>query len=171
MLKPKFRDHIRAQDGLPIRREKGDVLVADVTITGNQSISTLAIMQKIETRKDRFYDYETVLSDVRRLNDMRSFDRVTFELDERPEGMAVQFILHERPIISRVVFHGNRGLNDRELNGRAGLNPKDPRSEILDRVRSAATRRILPRTGIQSSCHLDHDRIGKRSGRRHLSHQ
>ena len=129
-VKPKFRDHIRAQDGLPIRREKGDTLVADVRIVGNQSISTLEIMQKIETRKDRFYDYETVLSDVRRLNDMRSFDRVTFKLDERPEGMAVTFILNERPIISRVVFHGNRGLNDRELSGRAGLKPKDPRSEF-----------------------------------------
>tara|TARA_R110002049_G_scaffold2750_4_gene22036 strand:+ start:238086 stop:239498 length:1413 start_codon:yes stop_codon:yes gene_type:complete len=129
-VKPKFRDHINSQDGLPIRREKGDALVADVTITGNRSISTIAIMQKIETRKDRFYDYETVLGDVRRLNDMGSFDHVTFQLDERADGMAVKFIVRERPTISRVVFHGNRGLNDRELKGRAGLNPKDPRSEF-----------------------------------------
>ena len=139
-VKPKFRDHINAQDGLPIYREKGDALVADVSITGNQSISTLSILQRIETRKDRFYDYETVLGDVRRLNDMGSFDHVTFKLDEGPEGVVVKFFVRERPIISRVVFHGNRGLTDRELKGRAGLNPSDPRSEFSI---ESARRRIL----------------------------
>jgi len=129
-IKPKFREHLFSQDGLPIRRERGDALVADVTIVGNQAISTHAILQKINTRKDRFYDYETVLGDIRRLNDMGSFDHVTFELDERADGIAVKFLVRERPAISRVIFHGNRGMSDRELLGRAGLNPTDPRSEF-----------------------------------------
>ena len=139
-VKPKFRELIHSQDGMPIRREKGDALVAGVTIKGNQSISTHAILQQIETRKDRFYDYETVLSDVRRLNDMGSFDHVTFAIDEKAEGVAVTFEVHERPIISRVVFHGNRGVNDRELQGRAGLNANDPRSEFAI---ESARRRII----------------------------
>ncbi len=130
--KPKFRDHIYSQDALPIRREKGDAVVAGVRITGNRSISTNEILQKLQTRRGRFYDYETVLGDVRRLNDMGSFDHVTFhtETDKKTGAVSVTFVVHERPIIKRVVFHGNRGLNDRELRGRAGLSPKDPLSEF-----------------------------------------
>ena len=140
--KPKFRDHVHASDALPIRREKGDAVVGGVQIRGNQSISTNEILQKLQTRKGRFYDYETVLGDIRRLNDMGSFQKATFQTtkDEKTGAVFVTFIVHERPIIKRVVFHGNRGLNDRELKGRAGLNPKDPLSEFT--IESARRRLI-----------------------------
>ncbi|MGB0599605.1 MAG: BamA/OMP85 family outer membrane protein [Rubripirellula sp.] len=138
--KPKFRDHIHSTDGIALRREKGDAIVLDVRIVGNQKVGIHRILQQLQTRKDRFYDYETVLGDVRRLNDMGSFDHVTFRLDEQPGGMAVTFIVHERPVISRVVFHGNRAVNDRELSGRAGLDKQDPLSEFA--IESARRRMI-----------------------------
>ncbi len=140
--KPKFRDHIYSQDALPIRREKGDTVVAGIRIVGNQSISTAEILQKLQSRKGRFYDYEAVLGDIRRLNDMGSFDHVTFktEQDKASGGMLITFIVHERPIIKRVVFHGNRALNERELSGRAGLSPRDPLSEFTI---ESARRRLL----------------------------
>ncbi len=139
-VKPKFRDHVHSTDGLPLRREKGDAIVLDVRIEGNQKVGLHRILQQLQTRKDRFYDYETVLGDVRRLNDMGSFDHVTFKLDEQPGGVAVTFILHERPVITRVVFHGNRAINDRELRGRAGLEKEDPLSEFA--IESARRRLI-----------------------------
>ena len=37
--RPKFRDHIHAQGALPIGREKGDKVVANVRITGNRTLS------------------------------------------------------------------------------------------------------------------------------------
>lgn len=138
--KPEFREHIHSRGVLPLNREKGDKIVLGVELVGNQSVETHRILQNIRTREDRFYDYETVLSDVRRLNDMGSFDRVTFELDEQPKGVHVTFIVHERPVISKVIYHGNRGLNDRELQGRAGLNPQDPLSEFSI---ESARRRLL----------------------------
>ena len=138
--KPKFRDHVRSRDNMSIRREKGDAIVLDVNIVGNRAVGSHLIMQKIETRRDRFYDYETVLGDVRRLNEMGSFDRVTFKINEQPGGVSVTYIVHERPIITQVVFHGNRALNDRELKGRAGVQAKDPLSEFS--IESARRRMI-----------------------------
>jgi outer membrane protein insertion porin family len=139
--KPKFRDHIYSQDALPIRREKGDTVVAGVRIVGNQSISTAEILQKLQSRKGRFYDYEAVLGDIRRLNDMGSFDHVTFKTQEdKAGGMVITFIVHERPIIKRVVFHGNHAMTERELSGRAGLSPRDPLSEFTI---ESARRRLL----------------------------
>lgn len=128
--KPKFRDHVHDGAGIAIHREKGDALVADVRIVGNRRVTTHKILQQIQTRKDRFYDYETVLGDIRRLNDMGAFDHVTFKLDEQPEGVLVTFVVNERPSISQVVYHGNRAINERELKGRAGVSPSDPLSEF-----------------------------------------
>nr|WP_315853730.1 POTRA domain-containing protein [Novipirellula artificiosorum] len=138
--KPKFLDHVRSRDGLAIRREKGDSVVLDVKVVGNRVVSSHLIMQKLQTRKDRFYDYETVLGDVRRLTDMGSFDHVTFDLDEQPGGVSITFAVHERPVITKVVMHGNRALNNRELQGRAGVNEADPLSEFS--IESARRRLI-----------------------------
>ncbi len=138
--KPKFQDHVRSREGIAIRRETGDAVVLEVTVKGNKAIGSHIILQKLETRKDRFYDYETVLGDVRRLNDMGSFDHVTFKLDEKPEGVAVTYIVHERPMITKVVFHGHRALNNREIKGRAGVQANDPLSEFS--VESARRRMI-----------------------------
>ncbi len=128
--KPKFRDFIHNNDGLTFRREKGDAVVAAVKVMGNQAISSHRIHQELQTRKNRFYDYETVLGDVRRLNDMGSFDHVSFDIEEVEKGVTVTFKVHERPTVSKVVYHGNRGLNDRELSGRAGVAANDPLSEF-----------------------------------------
>ncbi len=138
--KPKFREYVHSTDGLPLRREKGDAVVLDVKVVGNKTVGIHRILQALQTRKDRFYDYETVLGDVRRLNDMGSFDHVTFKLDEQPGGVAVTFLVHERPVITRVIYHGNRAINDRELRGRAGIEKKDPLSEFS--IESARRRLI-----------------------------
>ena len=133
--KPRFRDHIHSFDDLGLNREKGDVLVAGVSIVGNRRVATNTIMQNIRTRKNRYYDYETVLADVRRLNDMNSFDLVTFDtesvdLPDGGKGMRVRFKVRERKIVSRVILHGNRRMNDRELLTRGGVTAGDPMSEF-----------------------------------------
>ena len=138
--KKKFRDHIHERGGMAIRREKGDALVTEVRIVGNRAVGTHRIAGVLQTRKDRFYDYETVLGDVRRLNDMGMFDQVTFEIREQDGGYAVTYFVRERPVISKVVLHGNRGLNERALRGRTGLSPGDPLSEFTI---ESARRRLL----------------------------
>ncbi len=138
--KPKFREHVHSRDGLALRREKGDAVVLDVKVVGNRGVSIHKILQQLQTRKDRFYDYETVLGDVRRLNNMGSFDHVTFKLDEQPGGVAVTYMVHERPMITQVVFHGNRSINNHELKGRAGIEKSDPLNEFSI---ESARRRLL----------------------------
>jgi outer membrane protein insertion porin family len=138
--KPKFRDHVHSIDGLNIRREKGDAVVAFVNVVGNQRVSTNKILQEIQTRKDRFYDYETVLSDIRRLNEMGAFDLVTFELDEQPGKVGVTYTVRERELITKVIMHGNRAMNERELRSRSGIEKNDPMSEFAI---DSAKRRLL----------------------------
>ncbi len=138
--KPKFREHIHNTDGLPIHREKGDAIVKRVQVKGNRVVGIHKITEKLQTRKNRFYDYEMVLGDVRRLNDMGSFDHVTFKIDKQPDGVAVTYIVHERPMITRMIYHGNRALNEREVSGRCGISAGDPLSEFSI---ESARRRLL----------------------------
>jgi outer membrane protein insertion porin family len=138
--RPRFRDHIHNQDALPIGREKGDKVIADVKIVGNRTLGENLILQKMQTKKGRFYSREVLLGDVHRLNEMKSFDHVTFKTKEVDGAVEVTFVVHERPLITAVVFHGNNGINDRDLKGRAGLEVQDPLSEFS--VESARRRLI-----------------------------
>jgi len=146
--RPRFRDHIHTREGMALRRERGDSIVASVRVRGNRNVPTAKIATELQTRKGRFYDPETVLADVRRLNDMGSFDRVTFDVQVLPSDIqqfdgealpgnsetvsrvVVTFSVVERPAVTRVIYHGNRGLNDRDLVGRSGVAPGDPLSEF-----------------------------------------
>lgn len=139
--KPKFRDAIFARDGMAIRREQGDAIVADIRLIGNQMISTADVLAELQTRKGRFFDEETVLSDVRRLNDMGSFDHVTYKIEQQPiatasggkgsgGGVLVTFIVRELALVTQVIYHGNYALNDRELAGRSGVTVSDPLSKF-----------------------------------------
>ncbi len=160
--KPKFREHVHSQDGIALRRDKGDAVVLGVRVIGNRSVGIHRILQELQTRKNRFYDYETVLSDVRRLNDMGSFEHVSFNIEEREDGVEVTFKVRERAMISTVYYHGNRGLNDRELKGRAGLAKSDPLNEFT--IESARRRLIdyykeegFNQVAIQSSLGIKSD--------------
>ena len=176
-VKPKFREHIHSQDGLPIRREKKVThLVADGDDHRKPDPSARTpSCSKIETRKDRFYDYETVLGDVRRLNDMGSFDHVTFELDKRADGCRRH--VHSVRMSVRS-FHASRlstatarSMIASSEAGRGGLNPSDPRSEFAI---ESARRRIVQfyrEQGFNQVAISINDRDQQRSGCRHLSHQ
>jgi len=137
--KPRFRDHLMQRGGINARRESGDKVVAQVRIIGNRQIETERIVQLLQTRRDGFYDYQTVLADVKRLYEFRAFSRVTESVEETPEGMVVTFTVEEHSLISKVIFLGNRAMGERELRGRAGIAKGDP----LNPTAVESTRRRL----------------------------
>ncbi len=136
--KAPFRDVVQQKGGIKPKPKETDIVVQDVTISGNFATSSDVVFQKLQTRKDRFYEFETVLADIRRLHEM--FEFATYELREVPGGIAVHFKVRERPTISKVVYHGNRAINDRDLKGRAGVNAGDPLNEFS---LESARRRLL----------------------------
>ncbi len=139
-VRPKFRDHIHLRDGIALRREDGDQTIGDVRVTGLSQVSRDRVDAELQTRAGRVYDPELILGDIRRLNDLRSFDHVTYRVDpmppqpgdapDGPDRVRVVFFVHERPLVQEVHFHGNRGVNDGELAGRVGINVGDPLNEF-----------------------------------------
>ena len=128
--KPRFRDHVMQNGGLRLRRESGDKVVRAVRIIGNKQIETERILQLLQTRQDGVFEEQTVLSDVRRLYEFRAFKTVRDQIEEDAQGgVTVTFYVEELPLISNVIFHGNKRINDRELRGRAGLAKDDALNE------------------------------------------
>lgn len=139
--KPRFRDHVMEQGGLSLRREAGDTVVRAVRIVGNRQIGTERIQQLLRTRVDRVFDQQTVLADVRRLYEFRAFQTVRDSVvPDGQGGVTVTFTVQEYPLISQVIFHGNRAMGDRELRGRAGLVKDDP---VSDSAIESTRRRLL----------------------------
>lgn len=148
--KQKWSEFIHSQAGMTNRRETGESIVGAVRIVGNRNVATADVYKELQTRKGRFFDNETVLTDVRRLNDMGSFENVKFDvkavgpetpleeselspqLPGEPEtpSVIVTFYVQERPMVTKVIFHGKRGLDERALNGRVGISVGDPLSEF-----------------------------------------
>ncbi len=128
--KARFRDHVQEMGGIRIRREKGGEIVAGVEVRGNRFVGKERIEGLLETRADRVFDEEIVLSDVRRLNELGAFSSVRYRISDRENGKWVTFEVVELPTVSEVVFFGTRGLNQRELRNRAGIQAKDPLNEF-----------------------------------------
>lgn len=126
--RPAFRDYIHEHGGVRPAPQAGDRIVLDVTVSGNRTISTDKVFQRLQTRKDRFYEFETVLADIRRL--LEVFETATYRLEESEQGVAVHFTVRERPAISKVVYHGNRAINDRDLKSRSGISVGDPLNQF-----------------------------------------
>ncbi len=126
--RPAFRDYIHEHGGVRPTPQAGDRIVLDVTISGNRTISTDKVFQKLQTRKDRFYEFETVLADIRRL--LEIFETATHRLEEYEHGVVVHFTVRERPSITQVVYHGNRAINDRDLKNRSGISVGDPLNQF-----------------------------------------
>lgn len=123
--RPKFSDVFLENGGFARRELTEGKVVVDVVIEGNRAVDLRHIYEKIQTRKDRIFDNELVIQDVRRLRDMKTFDNVRFSVDPHPDGVIVRFTVSELPLITSVLFHGNKALNERELQGRIGVRKGD----------------------------------------------
>ncbi|MBM4000622.1 MAG: hypothetical protein FJ297_13985 [Planctomycetes bacterium] len=101
-------------------------LVVDVVIRGNETVPESEIHTLLRTRKDRYFDPETVQADVRRLVTQAKLRDVRTYTQPVAGGVVVTFEVFEVPTIRYVKFLGNRGLSDRGLLKQAGLKVGEP---------------------------------------------
>ena len=121
-----------AQDEIPVARESG-VIISDIRIEGNQTIPESAIMQKIQSQPQREVTERLIREDKRSLMSTRWFFSVTERLDESPDGLVLVFVVHERPIVQRVEFIGNKKIKTKHLVAWTGLKAGSPFDHMANR--------------------------------------
>jgi len=90
--------------------------VKAIDIRGNKRIEAPAITGRLTLRADDPYTPETVRGQVKILYDTGYFEDVQVETEPVQGGMAVAFVVREKPFITEIVYDGNANLSDDKLN-------------------------------------------------------
>ena len=96
-----------AQDGVP--------LVTSVTIRGQKRIELQAIEGRLTLKANDRFTADALREQVKILYGTGYFEDVQVETEPGPGGVAVVFIVREKPFITEIVFDGNEELSDDKL--------------------------------------------------------
>ena len=107
--------------------------VVDIRIEGNETIPESVILQKIQTQPNREISERLIREDKRSLMGTRWFFSVSERFEETPQGRVLIFTVHERPIVQKVTFNGNKGIKTKMLAAWTGLKEGSPFDHIANR--------------------------------------
>src|SRR5438128_1951967 len=98
-----------------LRAEDAPEKVASIAIRGSKRIEDQAIRGRLTLKPGDPYTLEAIRAQIRIIYEMGFFEDVQIETDRGPSGMAVVFIVKEKPFITEVVFDGNENFSDDKL--------------------------------------------------------
>ena len=89
--------------------------VASIEIRGNKKIELPAIVGRLTLKAGDPYTPENVRGQIKILYETGYFEDVQLETESGPQGVALIFVVHEKPFITEIVFDGNEELSDEKL--------------------------------------------------------
>lgn len=89
--------------------------VKSIEIRGNKRIELPAIAGRLTLKVDDPYAPEHLRGQVKILYDTGFFEDVQVETDSDAGGVAVVFVVREKPFITEIVYDGNENLSDDKL--------------------------------------------------------
>lgn len=89
--------------------------VASIEIRGNKKIELPAITGRLTLKAGDPYTPENVRGQIKILYETGYFEDVQLETEAGPQGVALIFVVHEKPFITEIVFDGNEELSDEKL--------------------------------------------------------
>lgn len=98
-----------------LKAEETTESVASVDIRGNKRIEDQAIRGRLTLKVGDLYTLDAIRAQIRVIYEMGFFEDVQIETDRVPTGVAVAFIVKEKPFITEVVFDGNENFSDDKL--------------------------------------------------------
>ncbi|MFO0767932.1 MAG: POTRA domain-containing protein [Nitrospiraceae bacterium] len=123
--------------------EEGASRVASVTIKGNKRIELQAIEGRLTLKANDPYTADALRAQVKILYDTGYFEDVQVETEPGPQGVAIMFVVREKPFITEIVFDGNEELSDDKLKRKSY-------DQELDVSRSTAGEKKARRSGYLS---------------------
>ncbi|MEW6544029.1 MAG: outer membrane protein assembly factor BamA [Nitrospirota bacterium] len=89
--------------------------VKSIEIRGNKRIEEPAIRGRITLKVGEPYTSEAVRTQIRLIYEMGFFEDVQIETERVIGGVAITFVVREKPFITEIVFDGNQNLSDDKL--------------------------------------------------------
>lgn len=137
-------------------RISGIPLVDAIQVRGNRRIEDAAILAVIETRTGDRIDYDRLDRDLRSIFRMGFFRDVRMETQDSPSGKVIIFSVVEKPSIGRIVFEGNKKIDDEDLRKEIGISLYSilDNSEVrqsINRVKEAYRKKGYYKADIQET--------------------
>ena len=95
--------------------EQAGVKVTTIEIRGNKRIELPAIVGRLTLKPGDPYTPENVRGQIKILYETGFFEEVQVETESGAGGMALAFLVREKPFITEIVFDGNTALSDDKL--------------------------------------------------------
>ncbi len=95
--------------------EEGPQKVKSIEIRGNKRIEETMIRGRLTLKVGDPYTAETIRTQIRQIYEMGFFEDVQTETEPAPGGVAVVFVVREKPFITEIVFDGNKELSEDKL--------------------------------------------------------
>jgi len=89
--------------------------VSAIEIRGNKRIELPAISGRLTLKPGDPYTPENVRGQIKILYETGYFEDVQVETEQTPQGVALTFLVREKPFITEIVFDGNEELSDDKL--------------------------------------------------------
>ena len=90
-------------------------LITSVRIQGNKRIEAPAIRSRISLKEGTKFSAETIRDQIRSVYQMGFFEDVRIETETAGAGVAVVFVVTEKPFITNILFDGNEKIKDEKL--------------------------------------------------------
>lgn len=90
--------------------------VVSVSVTGNAHVPTDRILAVVSTKVGDPFDPAKVQNDLRAIADLGFFaDQAPPIIKQRPDGVAVTYRVIENPVVTKIVFNGNKSVSNETL--------------------------------------------------------
>jgi outer membrane protein insertion porin family len=89
--------------------------IAVIQVTGNRRVSREDLLTYLRERPGQPFLPEALTRDVRELWDSGFFDDIEVDLERGDKGVALRFIVRERPTIRSIEFAGNSEIDNEKL--------------------------------------------------------
>jgi outer membrane protein insertion porin family len=100
---------------LAVAAEQAGVKVTSIEIRGNKRIELPAIAGRLTLKPGDPYTPENVRGQIKILYESGFFEDVQVETESGAGGVALFFLVREKPFITEIVFDGNKELSDDKL--------------------------------------------------------
>ncbi len=89
--------------------------ILEIRVTGNRRVSSDDILTYLRLRKGALFSPDALTRDVRELWASGFFEDVEVDLQRLDGGVALTFVVRERPAIADITFEGNDEISDEDL--------------------------------------------------------
>ena len=97
--------------------------IASVEIVGNRRVGREDVMSYLREKPGHLFKIDNLTADARALWDGGFFEDIQVDLTLRDKGVALRFIVRERPNIKEVTYEGNDELDNDKLNEAVEIKP------------------------------------------------